>query len=118
MSAGAPQHHVERRGKDVWVAYRTRADDHFAVIRFTQVYDVVHWDSNDETLDTHPLYSAGLAFYAFHEVVDPLLAGSGLRRWIITFHDYTLDITARGVTLVIRAFQAPSAEHALAALNA
>jgi len=118
MSAGAAQPWVERRGDDVWVAYRTRADDHFAVVRFTQVRDFTFGDPNDETLDSHSLYSAGLGLYAFHEVADPLLAGSGLRRWIVTFPDDTLDITAREVAIVVRAVQAPSAEHALAALTA
>jgi len=117
MSAGAPPPCVERRGEDVWVAYRTRADDHFAVVRFTQVHNFTFGDPNDETLDSHSLYSAGLGFYGFHEVADPLLAGSGLRRWIVTFHDDTLEITARGVAIIVRAVQAPSAEHALAALT-
>ena len=47
---------------------------------------------NDETLPTHPLYSFGLRPYEFIEVINHSAGKSGDRRWIVTFHDETLDV--------------------------
>jgi hypothetical protein len=113
MTAGAPEPSFSQVGHTLWLAYFTTRDDHCAVIRFDGVSSVSFGDPNDEALDTHPLYAAGLQFYAFHEVQDPELAATGKRRWIATFHDDTLDITARRAEVVVRAIEARSADAAL-----
>ncbi len=114
MTAGAPDPSFLRTGNALWLAYFTQREDHCAVLRFDGVTAFSFGDPNDEALQTHPLYSAGLQFYAFHEVRDVALAGAGKRRWIATFHDDTLDVTARAVEIVARAIEARSAEDALA----
>lgn len=100
MSADAPHPSLDRRGDDLWVAYRTRRADHFAVIRFIRVAQFVGHPG--EGRDVHL----------------PLPAGSDLRRWIIPFPGETLEVTARDAAIVVRAVQAQSGAHALAALGA
>ncbi len=114
MTAGAPQPSFARDGGVCWLAYFTQRDDHCAVIRFDEVSAFSLGDPNDEALHTHPLYNEGLQFYACHEVHDAALAAAGKRRWIATFHDETLDVTAVRAQVVVRAIQARSAEDALA----
>lgn len=118
MESGAPDPCLERRGDDLWIAYRTRLDDHFAVVRFVAVREYAFGDSSDEAVHSQARYFAGLERQSFHEVNDQLLAGSGLHRWVVTFGDDTLDVTARRAAIVVRAVQAPGASHVLAALNA
>ncbi len=114
MTAGAPDPSVVRDGESVWLAYFTERDDHCAVLRFLNVTEFSFGDPNDERLYEHPLFAAGLQLYSFHEVHDEGIAAAGKRRWIATFHDDTLDVTARHAEVVVRAIEAPSAEHALA----
>jgi len=116
MDTAAPHPVVERAGDLLWLAYRTHRGDNFAVLRFSSVRDFTLADPNDERLDTHPLFGAGLQFYAFHEVHDTSIA-PGLRRWIATFHDGTLDVTAKSAEILVRAVQAPTTAHALAAVR-
>ena len=118
MDIGAPHPRVERDGDTLWVAYRTQREGHFAILRFSGLQDLTFGGPNDEALDTHPLYSAGLQFHGFHEIHDPVLEEAGFRRWIIAFHDETLDVTALVAAIVVRAVQAITATHALAALRA
>jgi len=118
MDVGAPQPSFARDGDLLSLAYRTHRGDHFAVLRFEGVSDFSFGDPSDERLHTHPLYQAGLRFYSFHEVCDEGAVSTGLRRWIITFHDDTLEVTARRAAVVVRAVQARSAENALAAVRA
>ena len=64
---------------------------------------------NDEALRAHPLYSSGLAFYAFNEIANSpsvhelaarnakIFPGSEgrclrLNHWIAAFHDETLEV--------------------------
>jgi hypothetical protein len=117
MEPGAPDPCLELRGDDLWIAYRTRPDDHFAVVRFVAVREYSFGDPGDQVLQSHALYSAGFERQSFHEVNDQHLAGSGFRRWVVTFGDETLDVTARGAAIVVRAVQAPGALHVLAALR-
>ena len=51
------------------------------------------------------------------EVHDEATSGAALRRWIVTFHDDTLEVTARQADIVVRAIQARSADDALAAVR-
>ncbi len=117
MDIGAPQPAFARDGDRVWLAYRTHRGDHFAVLRFDGVREFSFGDPNDERLDTHPLYEVGLRPYQFHEVHDEATSGAALRRWIVTFHDDTLEVTARQADIVVRAIQARSADDALAAVR-
>lgn len=114
MDIGAPHPLAERAGDVLWLAYRTRGGDHFAVLRFTGVREYSLGDPNDERLDTHPLFTSGLQFYAFHEVREDALVTAGLRRWIATFHDDTLDVTAHSVEIMVRATKVQTAARALA----
>jgi hypothetical protein len=116
MEIGAPQPSFERLGDAVLVAYRiSRPDDHFAVLRFNGVQDLTFGDPTDEALETHRLFSAGLQPYRFQEVHGEPDVPAGLRRWIITFHDDTLEVTARSAEVIVRATDAQSAAHAIAA---
>jgi hypothetical protein len=119
MDNGVPQPTLEREGTNVLLAYRTsRKDDHFAILQFDEVRDLSFGDPNDETLESHRLYAHGLEPYRFHEIHEDDGVPSGFRRWIVTFHDDTLDVVARSARVVIRATAAESAGHALAAFLA
>jgi hypothetical protein len=114
MDVGAPDPQVEEIGKSLWLSYRTSRGDHFAVLRFLEVATWVLGVPSDE----HPLWTHGLNFYSFHEVY-PLDAGQpGLRRWVVTFHDHTLDVSARDVEIVVRSIQARDAQSALSMVQA
>ena len=116
MDIGAPQPSFERFGRTLYLAYRIGSDsDHFAVLRFDDVDHMSFGDPNDERLETHPLYPIGLEPYRFYEVHGDATT-TGLRRWIITFHDDTAEITAGEGCVLVRATAASSAAHAIAAL--
>lgn len=117
MDAGAPHPVAEREDDVLWVAYRTHRGDHFAVLRFSGVREFTAEDHSGKWLDTHPLYGVGLRLNAFHEVHDETLTVRGSRRWIATFPDEVLDVTASDVKIVVRAIQAQSTAHALAAVR-
>ncbi|HTS87314.1 MAG TPA: hypothetical protein VMG41_02385 [Gemmatimonadales bacterium] len=116
LSAGAPAPCYRQVGAALWVAYFTR-DDHCAVVRFDGVTSAAFGEYSGETLDQHPLFGAGLIPQRFHEVHDPAVA-PGLKRWIITFRDDTLDVTGAQLEIVARALEVSSSEDALAMVMA
>jgi hypothetical protein len=118
MDVGAPDPHVQEVGESLWLSYRTSRGDHFAVLRFLDVATWVFGAPNDERLDEHPLWTHGLGFYTFHEVQHLDANRLGLRRWVVTFHDDTLDVTARDAELVVRSIQAKDARSALSMVRA
>ena len=113
MDVGAPQPFLVTSDGVAWVAYRTDRGDHFAVVRFRDVQRLTFGEPNDERLNKHPLWPSGLQFYTFHVVTVPELEREGLRRWVVTFHDDTLDVVAREADVVVRAIQAADARRAL-----
>lgn len=114
MSVGVPQPSLRSQGDELWVSYRiTRSNDHFAVVRFSGLEGWTMGPPGDDRLDTHPLWGLGLEFYAFHEIREPGRVSHGPRRWVVTFHDDTLDVTARDAEVVVRAIQARDADSAL-----
>jgi hypothetical protein len=72
-------------------------DVYSAILEFSGVKSFTLGAPSDEKVHEHPLYAAGLKPYGFHEIID---GGSGTRRWIITFHDETLDVSARAATVL------------------
>lgn len=119
METGAPLPVVQRVGESLVVAYVCRnpefpgwdsgADPSHhgfdlwsAVLRFSGVSWHHFGAPNDEALSTHPLYSVGLSFYGFWEVLDSprVLDGGTLRHWVITFHDETLEVVAASASVV------------------
>jgi len=118
MAIGAPQPIVVAEDGVVWVSYRTQRDDHFSVLRFDGVRQLTFGEPSDERLDEHQLWGNGLNCYSFHEGTDPELERAKLRHWVITFHDDTLDVTARAAEVVARAVQATDSASALAMTRA
>jgi hypothetical protein len=129
MESGSPNPIVVREGQTAWVAYLARDPDFpgwehpsvtdyldrrpgepFGVLRFDGVVDLALVPPSDERLNEHPLYARGLTWYAFHEIHS---LSAGHDRWIVTFHDETLDVwatTARAFPLLF----AMTAEEAIA----
>jgi hypothetical protein len=103
MDRRAPQPDVQLTGDSLLVAYRTHRGDHFAVVRFSGVASWKLEPANDE-----------LEPSTFHEIREPVLTSRGLRRWVVTFHDDTLDVSANDATVLVRAVQARDAHSALA----
>ncbi len=112
MEAGAPMPALSVRGARLLVAYVCRnplfpgwnsgaPPDHpgfnvySAVLEFEGVTQYSLGPPNDERLFEHPLYVEGLDAYGFFQVNLPGAHESVLCRWIGTFHDETLDVTAR-----------------------
>ncbi|HEX5059889.1 MAG TPA: hypothetical protein VFV99_11045 [Kofleriaceae bacterium] len=62
----------------------------FGVLRFDDVVQHELGAPSEDRLRHHPLWGKGLDYYSFHmlEAVD------GRTRWLVTFHDETLDVTA------------------------
>jgi hypothetical protein len=110
MDLGAPMPSISLREDGLYVAYAlSGVCGEYAVVRFTGVHQHTFGYPNDEALGVHPLYRAGLQFYAFNEVKDspyiqelaarnsqvfPESAERYLRwrHWIVTFHDETLEV--------------------------
>ena len=130
MSAGSPDPFLLRDGNTLWVAYVAHdfdfpgydhpsaadyvwahPDECFGVLRFEGVTEAVLGPPSDERLHEHPLYGRGLAQYEFHRLRTP---ASFLNRWIVTFHDNTLAVTAADAA----AFPMRSAKTAAAAIAA
>ncbi len=126
MDTGAPEPIIVREGDHVWVGYRAHDPDlpgwndpsvteylsqhegePFGVLRFEGVTDCFLGAPNDERLHEHPLYGRGLEFYGFHQIRVP---AAGVTRWIVTFHDETLDIRARSASAVPMLFAATAKE--------
>ena len=87
-------------------------DERFAVIELHLCHYLVYGHPNDESLQGHPLYGAGLDFYSVHRVEDSSLVALLERRnaghprhdkekflfekvhYVITFQDATLEFVA------------------------
>jgi hypothetical protein len=118
MDVGAPDPTLLADGLTLWVAYRIScdADDCFAVVRFDGVTEHRLGPPGDERIGEHPLYGRGLQFYAFHEVWGAMPDAYAPRRWVVTFHDETLEVSASRAVVVARGVGAPSARGALGAV--
>ena len=111
MEAGAPEPLTHAEGDTLWVAYRARdphlpawddptvlgyldrrPGDSFGVLRFDGVTEHRIGPPDDERLREHPLWGHGLHYYSFHRTQIDDRAW----RWIVTFHDETLEVTATG----------------------
>jgi hypothetical protein len=110
METGAPEPLASAQGDTLWIAYRARdpsfpgwesptaleylhgqpEGEPFAVLRFDGVTHHHLGPPGDERLQQHPLWGHGLDYYSFHRLAD-----DGTARWIVTFHDETLEVTAR-----------------------
>lgn len=121
MDIGAPEPALQLERQQLWLAYRTRRHDHFAVIRFTGVERVLLGPPSAERLSAHPLYPDGLAPYAFFEVLPAsgsASAGRGLKQWVASFHDELLDVQATMAEVLVSAVESVDAAGALAAMRA
>jgi hypothetical protein len=114
MDVTAPEPSFVQDGDRLWVAYRTRRRDHFAVLRFSGV-DAFAFEH--DRLHTHPLFGRGLDFHTVHQVRDEAAQAGGLRYWVLTFGDDVLGVWARRAEVVVRAIRAPGPDHALASLR-
>lgn len=114
MDTGAPEPTTLVDGQTLWVAYRAHdaafpgwghpdTDEYlerhpdcepFGVLRFDGVVKHRLGPPSEYRLREHPLWGKGLDYYSFHRVE----VEDGLNRWIATFHDNTLDVTATAVT--------------------
>ena len=114
-----PTLHFERQ--QLWLAYRTRRDDHFAVIHFSGVERVFLGPPSGERLSEHPLHPDGLAPHAFFEAsaaAGSNASGRDLKRWIATFHDELLDVQGAMARVLVSAVESVDAAGALAAIRA
>lgn len=132
MDTGAPCPAIALREDGLYVAYSVaQREDEYAIVRFGGVLQHVFGYPNDEALGQHPLYEAGLKFYAFNAVIDSphvrelaernerAFAGSRVRflerrHWVVTFHDETLEV----VGMSIEFLGVARAESAAAAIEA
>jgi len=122
----APEPALLVEGHQLWLAYRTRRQDHFAVLLFSGLVRLSFGRPGDDTLSGHPLLAAGLEPCRFSELTrgnmamgaDRDEARSGVRRWMAPFHDDLLDVQATTAQVVVRAVEAPDAPGALAAIRA
>jgi hypothetical protein len=103
-------------GDSVWLAYRTKRADHFAVLRFS---GVTEWTMLGpvEAHQGPPVEGPdGVEPCGFHEVESP--DSPDARHWRAVFPDETLDVIAHHAQLVARAIQALDAESALSMVHA
>ena len=115
MDVGAPMPHLKAHDDRLLVAYvcanpafpgwdsgseinHPGFDAYSAVLEFSGLKDFSFGPPNDEKLREHPLYLLGVRSYCFYEVTD--IGRSGIRRWVIAFHDETLGVTARSATVL------------------
>jgi hypothetical protein len=73
-----------------------------AVLRFDGVLDFVLGPPSEDRLHEHPFYSLGLKHYGFFEIAGLASIPPGMRRWLVTFHDDTLDVTAASAGVLSR----------------
>ncbi|HTO73569.1 MAG TPA: hypothetical protein VMJ30_07115 [Gemmatimonadales bacterium] len=118
MDAGAPQPAIVAEGDALWLAYRTHRGDHFAVLRFRGLRNLALGEPNHGRVNGNTRSASGLNFYAFQEVTNPGADGADLRRWLVTFRDETLDVTALAAEVVERAIEAADSASALAMVRA
>ena len=119
MDTGAPMPGIALHDRALYVSYIVRDSEHvggesYAVVRFSGVSQHTFGYPNDEALAGHPLFSAGLSFYAFNEVANsPYLQELAARNarthpgseprllkrkhWIVSFHDETLEVVGDAV---------------------
>ncbi len=110
MDTGSPDPTTIMDGSTLWVAYRARdpefpgwghpaTDEYlerhegveaFGVLSFEGVAQQHLGPPNEDGLREHPLWGKGLEYYQFHR----LEGDQGSTRWIVTFHDETLDVVA------------------------
>ena len=132
MDPGAPVPAISVCDDQLHVAYAVSRSDpanerEFAVVRFDGVLQHTFGYPNNEALGGPPLYSKGLKFYAFNEVVgSPYLLELGkrnarnfpgtrdrftqLRHWIVPFHDETLEVVGDAVVYLGAEAASSSAE--------
>ena len=87
-----PAYSIEHPGFDVYSA----------ILQFRGVAKHSLGPPNDHGLHKHPLYNFGLQSYDFSEVLDSEGEDGGRRRWIVTFHDEMLDVTAKDCRVLKR----------------
>lgn len=110
MDTGAPEPLVQREGDSAWIVYLAHDPDFpgwehpsvteyldakpgepFGVLRFDGVTQCTLGPPDEDRLEEHPLFGRGLTYYEFHRVRSPEDEG----RWLVTFHDETLEVRAR-----------------------
>lgn len=114
MDTGSPEPTTIIDEATLWVAYRAHDAEFpgwghpdmdaylerhsdgepFGVLRFDNVVQQYLGAPGDERLRKHPLRGKGLQHYSFHQ----LAVDDERTRWIVTFHDDTLDVTATAAT--------------------
>ena len=116
-SGGAPMPQLFSSENRTFLIYHTINSEHgaeeIAIVEFLDTLAHKFGVVNDEALSGHPLYHNGLDFYKAHEVensswldeiriihqVHPKYSEehwNGLRHFILTFQDSTLEIIAKG----------------------
>jgi len=106
--AGAPEPRVLADDTSLSLMYRS-VDDRFAVVCFPLCAYLTFGAPNDEALGGHPLFRRGLRHYSVHEILGSSLIRElerrntihprhdtesylrGMRHYIFTFHDSTLE---------------------------
>ena len=81
-----------------------------AVLGFEGVERFSLGPPSDERLHKHPLYSFGLKSYGFYEVLGDDEDTLAWRRWVITFHDETLGVTAKDARVLHRRVEGADTE--------
>jgi hypothetical protein len=133
MEPGAPEPVLVRDDGTAWVAYRAidpnfpgwehpdvteyldaNPGELFGVLRFDEVVNLSIGPPSDERLNQHPLFGRGLKYYEFHRL---MLADGQPQRWIVTFHDETLEAEASRADFVSVGFS-QCAEEAIAKARA
>ena len=119
METGSPMPAISLRGGSLFVVYVCQNpefpgwnpaysiehpgfDVYSAVLEFRGVAQHSMGPPTVDRLHTHPLYNFGLESYDFFEVLDDGGDGGGRRRWIVTFHDETLDVSAEDCRVLRR----------------
>ena len=125
MEPGAPEPIVVRDRESAWVAYRAQDPnfpgwDHPRVTEYLarnrgELWGVLCFEDIVElSLGQHPLFDDRLENDEFHHLRSP---SGATDRWIVTFHDETLDVLA-GRAAAMPATFAESADAAIAAAMA
>ena len=133
MEPGAPEPIVVRDRGSAWVAYRaldpnfpgwdhprvteylaTNRGELWGVLCFEDIVELSLGPPSDERLREHPFFDQGLENYEFHHLRSP---SGATDRWIVTFHDETLDVLAQQAVAMPATF-AESADAAIAAAMA